>query len=140
MARIYFADKGTTRAQKCANLWPVKIKNFINTPEEFFAQPGMVVLINPKLIDKRYFIAEMSVYDCAYVEYCDSYDKTRRIFKKGCVMHATYSSGLHIHTSLTKQEMDIDRLRETKFTTIHAGIEALKQAVETYLTYFPNYA
>ena len=71
MSNIYFTDKGHTKKIKIEGVWPVwPTKHLVSTPKEFVASlHGLVVLMDPVLIEKRYYKATFTVYDPRKVTY-----------------------------------------------------------------------
>lgn len=138
MTRIYFANKGHTRKAKCTNLWPVKGSNFARTPKWFFDTPGIVVYIDPKLEQDKWFRAEFALYDTRSVVYAPAWDGKGEFLRSGCIMTATYNGiGLYIRTSLSEYSTASEADKKLKWMQQHDCIQALEEALPVYLNYFP---
>jgi len=71
MSNIYFENKGHTKKINVEGVWPIwPSKHRTATPKEFVnSLLGLVVLIDPMLIEKRYYKATFTVYDPRKVTY-----------------------------------------------------------------------
>lgn len=141
MSRIFFANKGITRAHNCPNLWPVTGKMFHRTPKEFFFQePGLIAYINPRVKKAIYFVGEIYIYDPRRARYATRqywHDETEFLDYSGCMLNAVYDcKSLYIHSSIndinTKPAGEVDR----EWHNLEDALQLLRVAAETYKQYF----
>lgn len=140
MDRIYFANKGHTRKHGCPDLWPVADKYFYRTPRDFFNEPGIIVYIDPKLINDLHFIARINFYDPSKITFRPSWNGEYEFFNGGCFMtaelrrgHITYNSSIE---ALPEHRLDLE---PRSWNIREEALRLLKQSVEKFTTYFPDY-
>lgn len=59
MNRIFFQNKGHTRKLPIPNVFP--FKSVHSAPREFFDEPGLTLMLDPKLIDLKYYTCEFFI-------------------------------------------------------------------------------
>lgn len=140
MNRIYFANKGHTRKHGCPNLWPVIGKLFHRTPRDIFNEPGLVVYINPKLVNRQYFEAHISIYNTAEVTYRPSWNNDGEYMSGGCILDATVgvSGYVSLHSAVKATESNTFNDSEMIWGSRQAAVELLKEAALQFIQYFPN--
>ncbi len=140
MNRFYFSDKGITRKMGCPNLWPVHDRQFSQTPRQVFAEPGLVIHIEPKICGgiPR---ARIAVFNACNVRFRPHYnDPAKEMMTGGCIMNATYfnNGDTIINSFLTARDINNQEQLEAEWRAREACIPALKQAVDMFLQYFPK--
>lgn len=142
MNRIYFADKGHTQQARCAPLWPAKDREFTEVPLDFFAAPGLVVYINPKLNDTTWFSAEITIYaaEDMLVE-ASSWDNVVRFRGRPCMAVTVgkdyISVSTHIMDAVDLRQRDPGRLA-VLWRQREAALLLMQEAIELFTTYFPK--
>jgi len=147
MNRFYFSDKGVTRKLNCPNLWPVHDRRFSHTPKHIFAEPGLVVHIEPKICG-GIAMAKIAIFNAASVQfkpYRSPYGELPPNYPKeymsgGCVMNAQYfnNGDVIINANIIGCNVYSPEELEAEWLAREACIPALKQAVNMFLEYFPK--
>jgi hypothetical protein len=139
MNRYYFADKGITRKLNCPNIWPVSHKEFNRVPRHVFDTPGLVVYIEPKLV-QGIPMGKFAIFDPAKVRYRRHYYLQDVEMMEGgaCVMHADYfnSGQTVIHTVIQGGSLQTDPASDWRVREI--CIPTLREAIDLFLRYFPK--
>ena len=140
MNRIYFANKGHTRQHGCPNLWPVTGNRFHYTPKEIFSEPGLVAYVNPKLLNRQYFEAHISIYNTAEVTYRPNWNNDGEHMSGGCILNATV--GRHgyvgINSAVKSTEANVFNDSEMTWGSRQAAVNLLREAALQFIQYFPN--
>lgn len=140
MNRIYFANKGHTRKHGCPNLWPVIGTQFSNTPRDIFNEPGLVVYVDPKLVNHQYFEAHISIYNTAEVTYRPNWNNNGEHMTGGCILNATVGAHGHIslHSHVKATDANTFNDSEMIWGSRQAAIHLLKEAALQFIQYFPH--
>lgn len=116
MSNIYFTSKGHTKKIKEEGVWPIwATKHLTSTPREFVdSLLGLVVLIDPALIEKRYYKATFTVYDPRKVTYYQYGDRESTQMWGATVLHGELDKEtLNMHSggyNMTRQTPEEKRI------------------------------
>lgn len=136
MNRIYFADKGHTRKEKCYPLWPVRDTRMMMLPEDFFSTPGLVCYINPKRIYNQYFISDFYIYAAENMvrrRYYDAHGFEGMPIMTGNLIKGYLSISSNIPKLLSG---DIDQI-DMSWGSRSMAIDLLRDAVNLFSQFFP---
>ena len=140
MNRIYFADKGHTRKHGCPNLWPVTGSLFSRTPRDIFSEPGLVAYVNPKLVNRQYFEAHISIYNTAEVTYRPNWNNIGEHMTGGCILNAAVGTHgyVNINSAVKSTDANVFNDSEMIWGSRQAAVNLLREAALQFIQYFPN--
>lgn len=135
---IFWENKGHTRKLALENIWPTT--EICSTPKEFLAGKELILLINPKKLESKYFMANFWCFDATsskFVEFNDrlgnpivSCQITKDIFYAEYIRKA-----LRINTSAFLADKDESLVGY--FNKMHTALQLLENAVRLFDETFP---
>lgn len=139
MYKIYFANKGHTRAANCSPLWPAKHNVMNRVPRNFLNEPGLVCYIDPTKINNTYFKAHFNIFIAEDVRWHDrgTVEKPEYYFSSTSILTAEYSPNgtLDIRSwgyNMTKLS-DIDK--EIFWGARSQALMVLREAIDLFSTH-----
>jgi hypothetical protein len=136
MNNIFFTKKGCTEKANVDRIWPTK--HFSVTPREFFAAAGLTdlfVIIDPVLMNKSYFLFNITVQSAANINYTDY---------GGGHVYASSPTLIIAHYKAKRLELRSWPGEEFKVTqqeywhTLHDALELVREAIVKCDKYFPK--
>ena len=140
MSNIYFTSKGHTKKIKEEGVWPIwATKHLSSTPKEFVdSLLGLVVLIDPALIEKRYYKATFTVYDprkVTYYQYGDNRESAQ--MWQAVVLHGELDKeALNMHSrghNMTSQTIEEKRIF---WGSREEALKLLEEAITVFFHYY----
>jgi hypothetical protein len=139
MNEIYFTNKGHTIKLNIPNIWPNKYMGY--AAPELFIGKKLVLLIDPVMVDKSYYIANFSVFDAERVSYTEPREGHPLAMISSPFLWASLIKGVITITTKSIKEnlLNIGQAEKERFWGMRSeALDLLKLAVDEFTKYFPE--
>jgi hypothetical protein len=99
-----------------------------------------VAYVNPKLVNRRFFEAHISIYNTTEVTYRPNWNNDGEHMSGGCILNATVGTHGHVGLNSHVKATDTNTFNDSEMIwgSRQAAVNLLREAALQFIQYFPN--